>query len=157
VRTRDDAHMDQLQQAGASEVMPEVVEASLMMGGQLLLLLRVPGSRIFKIMREIRRDRYRLLRDFFHGDEALNIEQDEAFQERLHTVTLPQQAYAVGHTIEDLHLWDWDVTVTAVRRGGIRGEAPAANTQLQADDVLILAGTPTHLEHAEALLMQGHV
>ena len=156
VRTRDDSHLEALEQAGATQVMPEAVEASLMIGGQLLLLLKVPGSRIFKIMREIREGRYKLLRDFFHGDEAMDLEHDEAFQERLHTVTLPDKAFAVGHTIEDLHLWDWDVSVTAVRRGGIRGEAPAPETLLQAGDVLVLAGTPQHLEHAEGLLMYGH-
>ncbi|MBT2996230.1 MAG: monovalent cation:proton antiporter-2 (CPA2) family protein [Candidatus Thiodiazotropha sp. (ex Ctena orbiculata)] len=155
VRTRDDTHLEELEAAGAAEVMPEAVEASLMMGGQLLLLLKVPGSRIFKIMREIRENHYKLLRDFYHGEEPIDLEQDEGFQERLHTITLPERAFAVGHTIEDLHLWDWDVGVTAVRRGGIRGEAPAPETRLQAGDVLVLAGTAHHLEHAEGLLLYG--
>ncbi|MEW8254113.1 MAG: monovalent cation:proton antiporter-2 (CPA2) family protein [Candidatus Thiodiazotropha taylori] len=156
VRTRDDTHMETLELAGATEVMPEAVEASLMMGGQLLLLLKVPGSRILKIMREIRENHYKLLRDFYHGQEALDIEHDEGFQERLHTVALPERAFAVGHTIEDLHLWDWEVSVTAVRRGGIRGEAPGPETRLKEGDVLVLAGTPHHLEHAEGLLLYGH-
>jgi CPA2 family monovalent cation:H+ antiporter-2 len=155
VRTKDDTHLDALEAAGATEVMPEAVEASLMIGGQLLLLLKVPGSRILKMMREIRENHYKLLRDFYHGEEAIDLEHDEGFQERLHTVSLPQGAFAVGHTIEDLHLWDWDVSVTAVRRGGIRGEAPAPETRLQAGDVLVLAGTPHHLEHAEGLLLYG--
>ncbi len=156
VRTRDDCHLEELEAAGATQVMPEAVEASLMMGGQLLLLLKVPGSRIFKIMREIREGHYKLLRDFFHGNESMDLGQDEAFQERLHTVTLPDKAFAVGHSIQDLHLWDWHVSVTAVRRGGIRGDAPEPSTLLQAGDVLVLAGTPQHLEHAEGLLLYGH-
>ncbi|MEN8180862.1 MAG: NAD-binding protein, partial [Pseudomonadota bacterium] len=156
VRTRDDSHLEDLEAAGATQVMPEAVEASLMMGGQLLLLLKVPGSRIFKIMREIREGHYKLLRDFFHGEESMDMEHDEAFLERLHTVTLPERAFAVGHTIGDLRLWDWDVSVTAVRRGGIRGEAPEPETRLQAGDVLVLAGTPQHLEHAEGLVLYGH-
>jgi len=156
VRTHDDSHLEELKAAGATEVMPEAVEASLMMGGQLLLLLKVPGSRIFKIMREIRATQYKLLRDFFHGEETIDLERDEAFQERLHTVTLPEHAFAVGHTIADLHLWDWDIGVTAVRRGGIRGEAPEPQTQLKAGDVLVLAGTPQHLEQAEERLLYGH-
>jgi len=156
VRTKDDSHLEELEAAGAAEVMPEAVEASLMMGGQLLLLLKVPGSRILKIMREIRQNHYKLLRDFFHGEEAMDIERDKAFQERLHTVTLPERAFAVDHTIEDLHLWDWQVSITAVRRGGIRGESPGPKTRLQAGDVLILAGTPPHLAHAEGLLLYGH-
>jgi CPA2 family monovalent cation:H+ antiporter-2 len=155
VRTKDDTHLEALQAAGAAEVMPEAVEASLMMGGQLLLLLKVPGSRILKIMREIRENHYKLLRDFYHGEEAIDLEHEEGFQERLHTVTLPERAFAVGHAIEDLHLWDWDVSITAVRRGGIRGEAPGPETRLQAGDVLVLAGTAHHLEHAEGLLLYG--
>ncbi|MET0002839.1 MAG: monovalent cation:proton antiporter-2 (CPA2) family protein [Candidatus Thiodiazotropha sp.] len=155
VRTKDDTHLEELEAAGAAEVMPEAVEASLMMGGQLLLLLKVPGSRILKIMREIRENHYKLLRDFYHGEEAIDLDHEEGFQERLHTVTLPDRAFAVGHTIEDLHLWDWDVSITAVRRGGIRGEAPAPETRLQAGDVLVLAGTAHHLEHAEGLLLYG--
>ncbi|MES9827382.1 MAG: hypothetical protein ABW201_03875 [Candidatus Thiodiazotropha sp.] len=67
VRTKDDTHLEELEAAGAAEVMPEAVEASLMMGGQLLLLLKVPGSRILKIMREIRENHYKLLRDFTMG------------------------------------------------------------------------------------------
>ncbi|MEW7998785.1 MAG: monovalent cation:proton antiporter-2 (CPA2) family protein [Candidatus Thiodiazotropha endolucinida] len=155
VRTKDDTHLEELEAAGAAEVMPEAVEASLMMGGQLLLLLKVPGSRILKIMREIRENHYKLLRDFYHGEEAIDLDHEEGFQERLHTVTLPDRAFAVGHTIEDLHLWDWDVSITAVRRGGIRGEAPAPETRLQGGDVLVLAGTAHHLEHAEGLLLYG--
>jgi CPA2 family monovalent cation:H+ antiporter-2 len=155
VRTKDDTHLEELEAAGAAEVMPEAVEASLMMGGQLLLLLKVPGSRILKIMREIRENHYKLLRDFYHGEEAIDLEHEEGFQERLHTVTLPERAFAVGHSIEDLHLWDWDVSVTAVHRGGIRGEAPTPETRLQAGDVLVLAGTAHHLEHAEGLLLYG--
>jgi CPA2 family monovalent cation:H+ antiporter-2 len=156
VRTRDDSHLDELEAAGATQVLPEAVEASLMIAGQLLLLLNLPASRIFKIMRDVREGHYKLLRDFFHGNEALDLEHDEAFQERLHTVTLPDKAFAVGQSIQDLHLWDWDVSVTAVRRGGIRGEAPLPSTRLQAGDVLVLAGTPQHLEHAEGLLLYGH-
>jgi CPA2 family monovalent cation:H+ antiporter-2 len=156
VRTKDDSHLEELECAGAAEVMPEAVEASLMMGGQLLLLLKVPASRIFKIMREIRQNHYKLLRDFFHGEESTDIEHADAYQERLHTVTLPEQAFAVDHTIEQLHLWDWEVSITAVRRGGIRGESPGPETRLQAGDVLVLAGTPQHLEHAEGLLLYGY-
>ncbi|MCU7877646.1 MAG: hypothetical protein KZQ84_12750 [Candidatus Thiodiazotropha sp. (ex Lucinoma borealis)] len=48
--------------------------------------------------------------------------------------SLPQ-SLAVGLSIEDLHLCDWDVSVTAVCHGGKRGEAPGPETYLQAGDV----------------------
>jgi len=42
VRTQDDTKLDQLQAAGATEVVPETLEASLMLVSHLLLLLKVP-------------------------------------------------------------------------------------------------------------------
>jgi CPA2 family monovalent cation:H+ antiporter-2 len=47
------------------------------------------------------------------------------------------------------------VSVTAVRRGGIRGPQPEPDTRLMEGDVLVLYGIPENLERAEALLLGG--
>ncbi len=155
VRTRDDANLERFQDAGATEVVPETLEASLMLVSHLLLLLNVPVSRVVRHVREVRSDRYRMLRGFFHGTEPLPTEEADGFRERLHAVTLPHNAYAVNRTLADLGLDQAGVMVTAVRRGGIRGPQPQAETQLRSGDVLVLYGTPDKLEHAEAMLLEG--
>ncbi len=155
VRTRDDVDLERLQEAGATEVVPESLEGSMMMATHLLLLLGVPMSRVVRQVRAIRRDRYRMLRGFFHGGAAEDAESADAFRERLHSVTLPKGAYAVGKILADLHLAEVGVTVTAVRRGGIRGPQPADNTPLYAGDVLVLYGAPAALERGETALLEG--
>jgi CPA2 family monovalent cation:H+ antiporter-2 len=154
VRTRDDANLDRFQEAGATEIVPETLEASLMLISHLLLLLNVPVSRVVRRVRDVRTDRYRMLRGFFHGQEAAP-DDSAGFRERLHAVTLPDGARAVGRTLAELALDESGVLVTAVRRGGIRGPQPKPDTQLRAGDVLVLYGTPEGLEHAEGLLLQG--
>ena len=155
VRTMDDADLDRLKAAGATEVVPESLEGSLMMGSHLLLLLGVPVSRIVRHVRDVRADRYRMLRGFFHGEDMFDGKETHAYQERLHSVTLPDGAKAVGKLLVDLHLEEAAVSVSAVRRGGIRGPEPAPHTKLTAGDVLVLYGTPEALEEAEKILLEG--
>jgi CPA2 family monovalent cation:H+ antiporter-2 len=155
VRTMDDARLEQLQAAGATEVVPESLEGSLMMGSHLLMLLGVPVSRIVRHVRDVRRDRYRMLRGFFHGAYEYDEEAGSAYQERLHSVSLPEGAQAVGKQLAELHLDELGVMVSAVRRGGIRGPEPSPETRLQAGDVLVLYGTPEALDEAEKVLLEG--
>ncbi len=154
VRTRDDADLERLQAAGATEVVPETLEASLMLVSHLLLLLGVPVSRVVRRVRGVREDRYRLLRSFFHGQEPEPLGTG-AFRERLHAVPLPEGAHAVGRRLRDLALDEAGVEVAAIRRGERRGPPPRGDTRLRAGDVLVLYGAPEDLERAEALLLKG--
>jgi CPA2 family monovalent cation:H+ antiporter-2 len=155
VRTMDDADLERLRAAGATEVVPESLEGSLMMGSHLLLLLGAPVSRIVRHVRDVRADRYRMLRGFFHGEDRFDGKETHAYQERLHSVTLPPRAHAVGRLLADLHLEEAGVSVSAVRRGGIRGPEPGPETKLSAGDVLVLYGAPEALEEAEKILLEG--
>jgi len=134
---------------------PEVLEASLMLASHTLALLEVPMSRVFRYVREVRADRYRLLRGYFHGEERHDLSKAERFREQLHALKLPSGAKAVGRRLGDLDLENHGVAVTAVRRGGIRGPQPHQDTRLQSGDVLVLYGTPENLERARAELLAG--
>ncbi|HSF47382.1 MAG TPA: cation:proton antiporter, partial [Burkholderiales bacterium] len=67
VRARDDTSFDELLHAGATEVVPDTLEASLMLATQLLLLLEVPMGNVVSRMQQVRSDRYRLLRPYSPG------------------------------------------------------------------------------------------
>ncbi len=67
VRTLDDADLDRLIAAGASEVVPETFESSLMLASHALVLLGVPLRRVVRRIRDVREKRYSLMRGFFHG------------------------------------------------------------------------------------------
>ncbi|HWP94229.1 MAG TPA: monovalent cation:proton antiporter-2 (CPA2) family protein [Gammaproteobacteria bacterium] len=153
VRTRDDSRLEELQAAGATEVIPETLEASLMVASHLLLLLKVPMTRIVRRIQEVRANRYSLLRNVFRGQDARPMDETHAFREQLQTIELAPGARAIGKTIGELGLDQLGIMVTAVRREGIVGRQPAPETLLKEGDVLVLYGKPEDLEHSEELLL----
>jgi len=155
VRTQDDSKLEDLQQAGATEIVPETLEASLMLVSHVLLLLNVPVSRVVKTVGDIRNNRYSMLRRLLRRDDSRMVGDGDADNEELHTVVLPPGAYSVGKSLADLELDRGEVTITAIRRDGILGQQPEASTVLREGDVVILAGTPEALEHGEARLLMG--
>jgi len=155
VRTRDDAELDKLMQAGATEVIPETMESSLMVAAHLLQLLGVPMRKILRDIQEVRAHRYSLLRSVFRGQDALPIDPSHAFREQLYTVTLEPGAHAIDHSLDELNLKSHKVVVTALRREGVVGRQPPKDTVLKAGDVLVLWGTPEDLEIGEEVLLRG--
>ena len=155
VRTTNDSALERLQQAGATEVIPDTLEAALMLASHVLLILKVPVSDILKSIQSIRSSRYAMLREFFHGETTDTLGAQVPFRERLHSVTLPPNAYAVAKRIEQLELSRLNVDVSAVRRRGIRGDDPAPDMCLLEGDTLVLVGNRKNLQRAEAVLLQG--
>ena len=155
VRTQDDTKLEELQAAGATEVVPETFEASLMLLSHLLLLLKVPVSRVVRTVDDIRNNRYSMLRQFFPAEGDAPPDESHAFREELHSVILPPHAWAVGKSIADLQSRGSTAAVSAVRRDGIVGREPAPDTVLKEGDVVVVCGTPEAVEHAESLLLMG--
>ncbi|MFO0143950.1 MAG: monovalent cation:proton antiporter-2 (CPA2) family protein [Betaproteobacteria bacterium] len=151
VRTQDDTDLDRLLAAGATEVVPEIFEGSLMLGSHALVLLGVPVTRVIKRVREARDSRYRLLRGYFHGaDDASDF--DDAGHERLHSISIGTGSPAAGRALSELNLLGVGAVVTAIRRRGIRGADPTDDTVLLEGDVVVLRGLPEALERAEERL-----
>ena len=156
VRTADEVDLDKLRQGGAAEVVPEAVESSLMLASHALALLGVPMPRILKRIREVRAERYHLLRGLYRGGEHLHEEAlEERQQARLHSVVMAVGAHAIGRSLEQLRLRETGVEVSAVRRQRIRVVDPVPDTRLELDDVVVLLGTPSQLASAESRLFKG--
>lgn len=155
VRTADDTRLEELLAAGATEVIPETLEAALMLVSHALLVLDVPMSRVVKTVGDIRRHRYSLLRSVFRSDKAGLIDASHTLREELHTVVVPPGAWAVSRSIAEARQRGAEVSFSAVRRDGIVGRDPDPEMKLRAGDVVVLYGTPEALEHAEAVLLTG--
>ncbi|WP_295624987.1 monovalent cation:proton antiporter family protein [uncultured Nitrosomonas sp.] len=155
VRTRDDSDIDLLKDAGATEVVAEIMEGSLMLASHALMFVNISTGRILRRIREIREQRYSLLRGFYHGltDETEN--DHEKLFPRLLTIMITPSAAAINKTLRDLDLASLAVEVTAVRRRNIRGLMPTGETRLEAGDVIVLRGTQDNLAAAEIKLLQG--
>ena len=153
VRTLDDSELDRLLKAGAAEVVPEVLEGSLMLASHSLLLVGVPLNRVLLRIRAVREERYSLFRGFFHGatdsaDAAENV------QARLHSVRLSERSYAVGRSLGEIALGG-KVEVTGVRRRGARSEVPQPDYRFEIGDILVLLGRPGDIAKVEKRLLLG--
>jgi monovalent cation:H+ antiporter-2, CPA2 family len=154
VRTLDDSEIDKLYAAGATEVVPEVLEGSLMLASHSLLLLGLPLNRVLQNIRSIREERYSLFRGFFHGATDAAADAAENLQPRLHSVVLPERAHAVGQRLGELKLAGV-VEVTGVRRRGMRSQRPDDGWRFEAGDAVVLLGRPGAIATAEQRLLEG--
>jgi len=153
VRTVDDQDLEKLQAAGATEVVPEAIEGSLMLASHALALVGVPMRRVIRVVQDQRDARYNLLRGYFRGadDDTVN-EQD---QERLATVTLPLGNKLQGKPLASLALHVVGVGVVSLRRSDGKVLQPLDDTLLEAGDTLVLSGRPEALAVAEDQLLRG--
>ncbi len=131
VRTQDDSRLEELQRAGATEVVPETFEASLMLLSHLLLLLKLPVPRVIRTVNDIRSHRYSMLRQYFRAPDAEPLDDSHAFREELHSVILPPHAWAVGRSIAEVADRGSKASVSAVRRDGIVGRDPRSRHHIQ--------------------------
>jgi monovalent cation:H+ antiporter-2, CPA2 family len=154
VRTRDDLDLEKLQAAGATEVVPEAIEGSLMLASHALALVGVPMRRVIRSVQEQRDARYQLLRGYFHG--ADDDTADEIDHERLETCVLPAAGRALGKPLADFALHAVGVRVVSHRRadGSLVAEGDAA--ELRGGDALVLGGTMQALALAQEKLSRGH-
>jgi monovalent cation:H+ antiporter-2, CPA2 family len=153
VRTIDEAGLDSLQAAGATAVVPEAIEGSLMLASQALVLVGVPMRRVIRLVQEQRVARYGLLRGYFHGADDDTV--DELELQRLQSFTLTRDSAAVGRMVGEIQAMLSDVVLVSLKRHSGAVTVPAADQQLQAGDTLVLSGRPNDLGRAEHVLLNG--
>ncbi len=153
VRTQDDLHLERLREAGATEVVPEAIEGSLMLASHALALMGVPMRRVIRLAQDQREARYQMLRGYFHGADDDTIAERE--QARLETLGLPGGAAALGLSLGALDLPSVGVHVVNLRNASGRALALEETTVLAEGDTLVLSGVPQALALAHARLLQG--
>jgi monovalent cation:H+ antiporter-2, CPA2 family len=157
VRTVDDTNMEALREAGAAEVVPEILEGSLMLASHALMLLGVPLHRVVKRIRMFREERYKLFKGYFHGISDAENEDLEKQQVRLHSVIISPGTFAIGRRLADMHLENFGVEVKSIRRPNSNGSEPGEESLLAEGDVIVLLGQPTGLTNAQNALLIGRV
>ena len=155
VRTRDDTHLDDLLGAGAAEVVPEVLEASLMLVAHALMMLDTPFGKVLAMLRQSRRERYKLLRGYYHGESLPTTDSAGNPYRLLHAVTVSGQAACIGKRLDQLDLKEDKVEVQSLRREDRTLDYPDGDTVLRDGDILILYGPLDAVEAAEEQLLGG--
>jgi len=155
VRTIDDSRLNELLEAGASEVVPDTFESSIMLSSHLLLMIGQPPSKVLRETRSVRKDRYKILENFYPGQDDNPLDEHHIMNRIIHTVFVEETAYAVGKTLKEIPFEEMNVQVDAIARGHVRGENPDEDTVIRAHDRIVISGLVEDVERVEYYLITG--
>jgi CPA2 family monovalent cation:H+ antiporter-2 len=123
-----------------------------MLASHALVLLGVPLRRVVHRVQTARDERYASLRGYFHGASDV-LDDAEHMHLRLHSVTLPERARAVGKPVGALGLEEVDAEVASVRRGKTSMN-PSTDLVLETGDIVVLRGTADSVVRGEERLLR---
>lgn len=154
VRTHDDSEMDALRDAGAAEVVPEILEGSLMLASHALVTLGIPLNRVVKRIRLFREERYKMFKGYFRG--VSDADTSTASLPQLHSVEVYKNFYAHGLRLDHIPFGDFAVEVKQLRRPNMPEPiSPRDDIVLNEGDILVLLGSNAALIAMEVYLISG--
>jgi len=155
VRTMDDSHLNEMTDAGATEVVPDTFESSIMLSSHLLLMIGEPPHKVLRETREVRKNRYKMLENLYPGQDDNPLQEHNIMNGIIHSVLIEEEAYAVGKPLKSIPFSDYKIKVDAIARGHIRGENPDKDTVIRISDRVVISGLPEDIERMENFLNTG--
>lgn len=154
VRCQDERDTNIFYKNGATEVIPDVLEASLTLSAHVLLMMNIPPKTVEEWMAQSRHNRYDLLRMVFPGQYLFNQNQ-ENLQEGLQVITILNNSPVIGKAIKDINVEQFGLKITTIRRGLERIIDPNQDFILRAGDNVVIFGNLSAFPHAEKALNEG--
>jgi len=156
VRTRDESSIQQLQDAGATDVVPEVLESSLMLASHALVLLDVPLTRVIKKIRAFRSERYKIFRGYFMGSSEASDDMQGQDQLQLHTIEVKNNFYLKNKLINEIPFDRFSIEIQHLRRPNMLEDIEARlDIKLKDGDVIVILGLPRDLIEFEKFTITG--
>jgi len=156
VRTRDESSIQQLQDAGATDVVPEVLESSLMLASHALVILDVPLARVIKKIRAFRNERYKIFRGYFMGSSEAGDELQGQDQLQLHSIEIKNNLYLLNKQISEIPFDKFNIEIQHLRRPNMLEDIEARlDIRLQGEDVIVILGLPRDLNEFEKFSKTG--
>ena len=156
VRTSDDSSIQQLQDAGATDVVPEVLEGSLMLASHALVLLDIPLTRVIRKIRSFRNERYKIFRGYFMGASEASDDIQGQDQLQLHSIEIKNNFYLFNKQINQIPFREFNVEIQHLRRPNMLEDIePRANIKLSKGDVIVILGLPNDLIEFEKFTING--
>ncbi len=153
-RTRYTNEVNPLYSLGANDVIPEEFETSIEIISRILHRYLIPMDEIVKHIIKIRKDGY----DMFRSIEQRNVALPELKQHlpdiEIETLRIEAASPVAGKTLAELGLRkNYGATVLAIQHGRQTITNPSGDTQLLAQDIVVLVGTRDGIARAKALIL----
>ena len=148
VRTRDLSQSDELKLSGATAVVPEVLESSLLIVKQVFLMMGMDRDIVRHKIHQAREQQYDILSGYYPGVGDLYADNRQA---QRHAFTLTDNARGCGLSPDSLKLPE-NVSLIGIKRSG-QDCSPESIEALAAGDIIILAGPMANLQQAEKNLI----
>ena len=156
VRTRDESSIQQLQDAGATDVVPEVLESSLMLASHALVILDVPLARVIKKIRAFRNERYKIFRGYFMGSSEAGDDLQGQDQLQLHSIEIKDNFYLINKQISEIPFDKFNIEIQHLRRPNMLEDIEARlDIKLKEADVIVILGLPRDLIEFEKFSITG--
>lgn len=151
VRTRDDLHLEELLETGATDVVPDTVESSMMLAWHALTHFGMDRATVDDLIEQARSNHYSRVRAFFYSQE--DYEHPEHLH-HLHSIEILEGSTAVGRSINSFEFYQ-HLAGISLFRSGVCSEAPDPDTLLKAHDVIIVKGPTNETKAAELEIHRG--
>jgi CPA2 family monovalent cation:H+ antiporter-2 len=156
VRTLDEASLEQLQEDGASEVVPEILEGSLMLASHALVTLGVPLPRVIKRIRAFREERYKMFRGYFKGTTDISDDFSGQLQLQLHSVEIKKSYFVINKNLSSLPVDELGIEIQYLRRPNMLEKIePRPDIILGRGDIIVLLGVSKNLILFEKYVESG--
>tara|TARA_B110000014_G_scaffold264413_1_gene265756 strand:- start:1200 stop:3125 length:1926 start_codon:yes stop_codon:yes gene_type:complete len=156
VRTRDESSIEQLQDAGATDVVPEVLESSLMLASHALVILNVPLARVIRKIRAFRNERYKIFRGYFMGSAEASDDLQGQDQLQLHSIEIKENHYLLGKQIHQILFDKFNIEIQHLRRPNMLEDIePRSDIKVSKGDVIVVLGLPRDLIEFEKFSITG--
>jgi len=158
VRTADESSIALLQKEGATEVVPEVLEGSLMLGSHALMVLGIPLGRIVKKIRSFRSERYAMFRGYFKGSTDISDDFSGEEQLELHSIEVKRNPLLMGSKLENIRFEDFNIQIQYLRRPNmLENIDPRPDILLDEGDILVILGLQQNINHFEKYIASGKI
>ena len=154
-RTLDETSIDKIRMAGADEVVPEVLEGSLMLASHALVMFDVPLWRVIKKIREFRESKYKIFKGYFKG--STDFSEDLTSHQQLYSVEISKNSHIKGLMLKDIPFEVYGVQVHHLRRPNMLEDIqPRDDITLDRGDVIVLLGYVEEIKLFEIFAQSGH-
>ncbi|MBE8215035.1 MAG: sodium:proton antiporter [Endozoicomonadaceae bacterium] len=151
VRTQDDSMMETLYENGATHIIPEILESSLLIVDQMFTMLGKSREMINQRIQLVRQKKYRRLHGMFIGKTERLYNAEGLPANVRHTFTLDSDSIWINKSLSDINLESIGIEIDKIIRNDRQLDPEEASTLKEHDSLLMTGSAPAIAQALEKL------